>query len=188
MNLDNLGRGCGDACSCKKRCDCGDMEMGEGGGSRGAEGDIEELVLAAPPCRGMKMKARAHPEASTSYQPYERPSRRRRQVQSPLAIECLPEPASNPTPPSASIATHTPAPPSASFGMPSPLGMGSPFDDFGLTLDSMTAADIEGFPSGGPQQPYEESAADTVAATGGVLESPKMPYLQMAELVAAGFC
>lgn len=139
---------------------------------RGAEGDIEEMVLAAPPCRGMKMKARVRTEDAILYST--RPSRRRK-VQSPLAIEIVPPP----PPPSAPTEPSFPsASPPASTASEFPLP--SIFDEFPLFGQ---LSDSDGF-----GQPYEESAADTLKATGTVLDSPETPYLQMAELAAAGFC
>lgn len=141
-------------------------------GGRAAEGDIEELVLAAPPCRGMKMKARVRGDDSITYS--ERPSRRRK-VASPLAIEILPPP---PTEPSLA-----PASPPASSTTPCDFPMPSIFDDFPLDFGQLGGdGDLESF-----GQQYEESAADTLAATGTVLDSPVTPYLQMEELIA-GLC
>lgn len=173
MNLESFASHCG-----RESCDCAPVDchciLEKASGKGGAEGDIEELAFAAPPCRGMKMQPRVQSAGdsmmSYSSQQQERPSRRRK-VMSPLAIEIVPEP-------SAASTTLAPAPTPASYSMLSPS-----FDDFNLSLDQLTAEDIEGF-----GKPYEESAADTLAATGGVLESPKMGYLQMAELIAAGFC
>ena len=60
--------------------------------------------------------------------------------------------------------------------------MPSIFDDFPLNFGQLGEGDNETF-----TQPYEESAADTLAATGRVLESPMTSFLRLGELESVEF-